>query len=78
MAAALLGGEGEEERLAVVVLRAQHGGAGAGAGVEHVGLDLGGSDHDGRAGLGRAGKVGVAVDLLAGEGDEDGALLRSP
>ena len=74
VAAALLGGERQQERLAVVVLGAQDGGAGGGAGRKRVGGHLGRGHHGGGAGLRGGGKVGVAVDLLAGEGDEDRPL----
>ena len=67
--------EAQEELLAVVVLGAQHGTPARTRGVEHVRGHVGARDDGTRTGRHRPGEIGVAVHLLASEGDEDRAGL---
>ena len=67
--------EAQEELLAVVVLGAQHGAPALARGVEHVRGHVGTRDDGTRTGRDRPGEIGIAVHLLAFEGDEDRAGL---
>ena len=67
-------GEPQQKLLAVVSLGAQDGAAGRRDLGEFLRRELARRDDRRRALGGRRGKVGVSVDALAREGDEDGAL----